>query len=185
MVGPALLLCAVLLLASAAAPPDGRRGGASVTSAGKPGGGGDAFAWGAPCDGELSVGLHLEGGAGRAVAPATTLRWRWALRNAGRSPRQVTIQHDADTSFRVRLRITRPGQDAPLWDFPLPADARTTTAQGATRVTVPPGKTVELPGGAASIDAGWGPGSYRLQLIYGGPGFKFDCRSAFADLTVK
>jgi hypothetical protein len=146
----------------------------------------DPFAWGAPCSEGLRVGLHLDGAGapGQSIAPATPLRWRWALRNEGTKVRAVTVRHDADQSFRVRLRVTRAGHDEPLWDFAPPPSRRPSALRGE-EVLVLPTAPVELAGGEAGIDATWGPGAYRLQVIFGGPAFTFDCRSGAIEIAVR
>jgi hypothetical protein len=138
------------------------------------------YAWGSECADGLSIGLFI---AGREFPPNTTIRWRWAIRNNRDSVREVTVRHSEDAVFRYRLSVSRPERQEPLWEFGPPVLRETVGGLGK-RIIVLRDHPVELEGGEASIDSAWGSGIYRFQLIFGGPAFRFECRSGIIDVFI-
>lgn len=139
------------------------------------------YSWGPECVDGLEVGLLVEGGLFR---PDTSIPWRWAIRNNRDSIVEVTVRHDSDPAFRYRLVISRPGAREPLWEFTPPPGPRSTAIHG-TQVAVFRDAPAELDGGTASIDQAWGPGTYNLQLVFGGNDFNFSCRSGIVQIEVR
>jgi hypothetical protein len=141
-----------------------------------------SYAWGPECADGLQIGLLLEG---RVFRPDTSIPWRWAIRNNRDSMREVTVRHDSDPAFRYRLAVRRPDADNPLWEFPPPMEEERSTFIRGTQVVVMPESTTELEGDTASIDQSWGPGTYNLQLMFGGKDFKFSCESGIVQIEVR
>jgi hypothetical protein len=139
------------------------------------------YAWGPECMDGLEVGLFVEG---KVFRSGTSIPWRWALRNNRDSLLEVTVRHDADTAYRYRLVITRPGVREPVWEFPPPPGPNSTAIHG-TKIAVLKDAPAELDGGTASIDQAWGTGTYELQLVFGGDDFNFLCRSGIAQIEVR
>jgi hypothetical protein len=144
---------------------------------------GDAsYHWGPPVtDGPaagLSVGLAIRT---TRVKLDSTLRWRWAIRNDGESVREVALALVDDPVFRCRLQVSKSHSEQVVWEFSPPSAVHGDVL--SRRVTLVTGHPVELPGGDASIDNRWGAGGYRLQLVFGGGPYQFECRSGVVNVV--
>lgn len=141
----------------------------------------ESYAWGPECADGLQIGLLVEG---KIFRPNTSIPWRWAIRNTRDSLREVTVRHSSDPAFRYRLAVSRPDSDKPLWEFPPTLEERSTFIS-SNQVVVLPDSPTELEGETASIDESWGPGTYNLQLLFGGKDFKFFCQSGIVQIEVR
>ena len=140
------------------------------------------FGWGPECGDGISIGLAVPQ---TEVAADRPFRWRWAIRTSAEAPCEVTIRDEFDPVFRYRLQVRRPGAAEPLADFPPPlTTSRTTSPRSPVKVALLKGVPQEMDGGEAGIDRRWGPGVYELQVLYGGPGFSFDCHSGVVLVSV-
>jgi hypothetical protein len=141
----------------------------------------DQYAWGSECADGLAIGLLIEG---REFRLNTTIRWQWAIRNNRDTVREVIVSQNNDPAFRYRLLVSRQKGHEPLWEFTPPVVQQTMNTLGK-KIFVLKDHPVELEGGKASIDSSWGAGSYNLQLVFGGPAFNFECRSAVISVLTR
>jgi hypothetical protein len=140
------------------------------------------YVWGKECDSGLFVGLHLDG---QEFGLSSPVRWRFALRNDGSEARTLTIDYDLDRTDRYRLQVFRKDTTGAASEFRPPLRMPVTSSNIARNITLGKGELFESKIHEAMIGARLGPGTYHLNIIYGGPGFTFECTSGVLEIQIK